>query len=180
MVKRSLLLVLAAVFVIAFAGYADLPDKQWGIGIQLNYPFTGFSIRLFTPEGLGFEFNIFPNSTSRYLDDGTELRRLELTLSGKLLYPVREDGNVNYYFSGGAAVTFAFEQSEEDVRSGLSSPSIRLNVDDVVIAGMGVIEVEGIWLERLVGTFEYGLSWDLFDPLNFSFFNGGVGFHYYI
>jgi len=180
MLRRSLPLVLVAVFIIASAGYAGLPDKQWGIGIQLNYPFTGFSIRLFTPEGLGFEFNIFPHPSSRYLDDGTELRRLELTLSGKLLYPVRQDGNVNYYFSGGAAVTFAFEQSEEDVRSGLSSPKIQSNLDDLVIAGMGVIEVEGIWLDRLVGTFEYGLSWDLFDPLNFSFFNGGIGFHYYI
>jgi hypothetical protein len=173
-------LAILVVLVFSVVASASLPEKHWGIGVQLNYPFTGFSIRLFTPDGLGFEFNIFPNPTSRYLDDGTELRRLELTLSGKLLYPVRQDGNVNYYFSGGAAVTFAFEQSEEDVRSGLSSPKIQSNLDDLVIAGMGVIEIEGIWLDRLVGTFEYGLSWDLFAPLNFSFFNGGIGFHYYI
>ncbi len=178
--KRAALIAMLATLLFAIVGYASLPDKGWGIGVQLNYPFTGFSIRYFNPSGLGFEFNIFPNHTMRYLDNGDAIKRLDLTLSGKLLYPVRQDANVNYYFAGGAALTVAFEESEDDVRSGVEHPAIQSSLDDVVIAGMGVIEVEEMWLNRLVGTFEYGLSWDLFNPLDFSFFNGGIGFHYYI
>lgn len=178
--KRAALIAVLIALLFVVAGYAGMPDKAWGIGIQLSYPFTGFSIRFFNPSGLGFEFNIFPNHTTRYLDNGTPLKRLDLTLSGKILFPVRQDANVNYYFSGGAAVTFGFEESEDDVLAGVEHPAIHSALDDVVIAGMSVIEVEEMWLERLVGTFEYGLSWDLFNPFDFSFFNGGIGFHYYI
>jgi hypothetical protein len=73
-----------------------------------------------------------------------------------------------------------FSQSKEDVGAAAGSPEIVSSVGKAVIAGMGVIEVEGLMLDRLAGSFEYGLSWDVFDPLDFSFFNGGIGFHYYI
>jgi len=170
-IKRSFLLIFGLVSLFALIGQAGLPDKGWGIGIQLNYPFTGLSVRFFNAEGIGFEVNIFPNPTSRYVEGDNEVPRLELTLSGKLLYPVRQDENANYYFSGGAAITFAFEEEETALTEGM---------EGAILSGMGVIEVEGIWLDRLVGTFEYGLAWDLFDPLNFSFLSGGIGAHYYI
>jgi len=180
MIKRSFLLAFGFVVLFALIGQAGLPEKGWGIGIQINYPFTGFSVRFFNAEGIGFEFNIFPNPTSRYVEGDYEVRRLELTLSGKLLYPVRQDENVNYYFSGGAAITFAFEEEETALTEGIKQPTIHSSMEGAILSGMGVIEVEGIWLDRLVGTFEYGLTWDLFDPLNFSFLSGGIGAHYYI
>jgi len=180
MIKRSFLLIFGLVSLFALIGQAGLPDKGWGIGIQINYPFTGFSVRFFNAEGIGFEFNIFPNPTSRYVESDYEVRRLELTLSGKLLYPVRQDENVNYYFSGGAAITFAFEEEETALTEGMKQPTIHSGIEGAILSGMGVVEVEGIWLDRLVGTFEYGLTWDLFDPLNFSFLSGGIGAHYYI
>jgi len=180
MLKRSFLLAFGFVVLFALIGQAGLPEKGWGIGIQINYPFTGFSVRFFNAEGIGFEFNIFPNPTSRYVEGDYEVRRLELTLSGKLLYPVRQDENVNYYFSGGAAITFAFEEEETALTEGMEQPTIHSSMEGAILSGMGVIEVEGIWLDRLVGTFEYGLTWDLFDPLNFSFLSGGIGAHYYI
>jgi len=180
MIKRSFLLAFGFVVLFALIGQAGLPEKGWGIGIQINYPFTGFSVRFFNAEGIGFEFNIFPNPTSRYVEGDYEVRRLELTLSGKLLYPVRQDENVNYYFSGGAAITFAFEEEETALTEGMEQPTIHSSMEGAILSGMGVIEVEGIWLDRLVGTFEYGLTWDLFDPLNFSFLSGGIGAHYYI
>lgn len=180
MLKRSFLLTFGLVLLFALIGQAGLPDKGWGVGIQLNYPFTGLSVRFFNAEGIGFELNIFPNPTSRDVDGDQEVRRLELTLSGKLLYPVRQDENVNYYFSGGAAITFAFEEEETALTEGIKQPTIHSGMEGAILSGMGVIEVEGIWLDRLVGTFEYGLTWDLFDPLNFSFLSGGIGAHYYI
>ncbi len=180
MIKRSFLLTFGLVSLFALIGQAGLPEKGWGIGIQINYPFTGFSVRFFNADGIGFEFNIFPNPTSRYVEGDYEVRRLELTLSGKLLYPVRQDENVNYYFSGGAAITFAFEEEETALTEGMEQPTIHSGMEGAILSGMGVIEVEGIWLDRLVGTFEYGLTWDLFDPLNFSFLSGGIGAHYYI
>lgn len=180
MLKRSFLLTFGLVLLFALIGQAGLPDKGWGVGIQLNYPFTGLSVRFFNAEGIGFELNIFPNPTSRDVDGDHEVRRLELTLSGKLLYPVRQDENVNYYFSGGAAITFAFEEEETALTEGIKQPTIHSGMEGAILSGMGVIEVEGIWLDRLVGTFEYGLTWDLFDPLNFSFLSGGIGAHYYI
>ncbi len=180
MIKRSFLLTFGLVSLFALIGQAGLPEKGWGIGIQINYPFTGFSVRFFNADGIGFELNIFPNPTSRYVEGDYEVRRLELTLSGKLLYPVRQDENVNYYFSGGAAITFAFEEEETALTEGMEQPAILSGIDGAILSGMGVVEVEGIWLDRLVGTFEYGLTWDLFDPLNFSFLSGGIGAHYYI
>jgi len=185
MIKRSFLLIFGLVSLFALIGQAGLPDKGWGVGIQLNYPFTGLSVRFFNAEGIGFELNIFPNPTSRDVkspegSESYEVRRLELTLSGKLLYPVRQDENVNYYFSGGAAITFAFEEEEPALTEGIKQPMIHSGMEGAILSGMGVIEVEGIWLDRLVGTFEYGLTWDLFDPLNFSFLSGGIGAHYYI
>jgi len=180
MIKRSFLLAFGFVVLFALIGQAGLPEKGWGIGIQINYPFTGLSVRFFNADGIGFEFNIFPNPTSRYVEGDYEVRRLELTLSGKLLYPVRQDENVNYYFSGGAAITFAFEEEETALTEGIKQPTIHSGIEGAILSGMGVIEVEGIWLDRLVGTFEYGLTWDLFDPLNFSFLSGGIGAHYYI
>ena len=180
MIKRSFLLIFGLVSLFALIGQAGLPEKGWGVGIQVNYPFTGLSVRFFNAGGIGFEFNIFPNPTSRDVDGDHEVRRLELTLSGKLLYPVRQDENVNYYFSGGAAITFAFEEEETALPEGMKQPMIHSGIEGAILSGMGVIEVEGIWLDRLVGTFEYGLTWDLFDPLNFSFLSGGIGMHYYI
>jgi len=180
MLKRSFLLTFGLVLLFALIGQAGLPEKGWGVGIQLNYPFTGLSVRFFNADGIGFEFNIFPNPTSRDVEGNHEVRRLELTLSGKLLYPVRQDENVNYYFSGGAAITFAFEEEETALTEGIKQPTIHSSMEGAILSGMGVIEVEGIWLDRLVGTFEYGLTWDLFDPLNFSFLSGGIGAHYYI
>jgi len=180
--KRSVLLAFGLVALYVLVAQSGLPEKGWGIGVQVNYPFTGFSIRYFTPDGIGFEFNIFPNPTPRYVnpkEEPYEVRRLELTLSAKLLYPVRQDEDVNYYFSAGTALTFAFEEVEP-VLEGTNRPAIQSSLEGTILSGMGVIEVERIWLDRLVGTFEYGLTWDVFDPLNFSFFAGGIGAHYYI
>ncbi len=180
--KRVFFVAVGLLFLYVAVAQSDLPEKGWGIGVQVNYPFTGFSIRYFTAEGIGFEVNIFPNPTTRYVEaeeESYEVRCLELTLSGKLLYPVRQDENVNYYFSGGGAMTFAFEE-EGPVVEGKDRPAIRSELAGALLSGMGVIEVERIWLDRLVGTFEYGLTWDIFDPLNFSFFAGGIGAHFYI
>lgn len=183
MTKRAALLAFGFILLFHLAVQADLPNKGWGIGVQVNYPFTGFSLRYFIPGGAGFEFNILPSPDSRDVEaegESVEVRRLKLTLSGKALLPVRQDENVNYYFSGGAALTFLFEEDEDAVLEGVKPVPIHSDLDGAILSGMGVIEVEGIWLDRLVGTFEYGLTWDLFDPLNFSFFAGGIGAHYYI
>lgn len=177
--KYLSLLAIVALLTVGVLGYATIPDKGWGIGIQLNYPFTGFSVRVSSPDGPGFEFNIFPNPIGRSSDDGA-VSRLELTISGKLLFPVRVDANVSYYLAAGGAMVFVFTESKEDLEAGAESPEIETSLGKAVIAGMGVIEVEGLMLDRLAGSFEYGLSWDVFDPLDFSFFNGGIGFHYYI
>jgi len=142
-IKRSFLLTFGLVSLFALIGQAGLPEKGWGIGIQLNYPFTGLSVRFFNAEGIGFELNIFPNPTSRYVEDDNEVRRLELTLSGKLLYPVRQDENANYYFSGGAAITFAFEEEETAPTEGMKQPTIHSGMEGAILSGMGVIEVEG-------------------------------------
>jgi len=177
--RYSAFLAILAVLMISVFGWASIPDKGWGIGIQLNYPFTGFSVRVSSPDGPGIEFNIFPNPIGRSSDDGA-VSRLELTISGKVLFPVRVDANVSYYLAAGGAMVFVFTELKEDVEAGPQSPEIVSSLSKAVLAGMGVIEVEGLMLDRLAGSFEYGLSWDVFDPLDFSFFNGGIGFHYYI
>jgi hypothetical protein len=190
MKRRVFLLGCGFVVLVALLAQAEIPDKGWGIGIQFNYPFTGFSIRWFHADGLGVEFNIFPNPSSRPVDLGEtasgpdspekrEVRRLELSLSAKVLLPVRRDGNVNYFFAGGPALTFVFEEAVAPL-PGTDRPKIGSRLERAILSGMGAIEVEGIWLPRLAGTFEYGLTWDLLDPLNFSLLAGGIGAHYYI
>lgn len=159
--KRLLMVVTAVITVGAVTAWAGMADKHWGLGVQLNYPFSGLSLRLFSESGLGFELNLAPSP-------GKDA--LELVVSGRLLYPVRREGSVNYYLSGGVAGRFVFTQE---------SDAISRTLDGLTVVGMAVVEVENILIDRLAGTFEYGLSWDVFNPLNFSFWNGGIGFHYY-
>ena len=185
--KRSVLLAFVLVALYVLVAQSDL-GKGWGIGYQVNYPFTGFSIRYFPPvappvawENIGFEFNIFPRPTPRYVnakEEPYEVRRLELTLSARLLYPVRQDEGLHYYFSAGTALTFAFEEATP-ILEGTDRPAIRSSLEGAILSGMGVMEIQQHRsLDRLVGTLEYGLTWDGFGPLNF--FAGGIGAHYYV
>lgn len=174
--QRLVITMLAASLCSTFA-LGGIPEKQWGIGIQLNHPFTGLSIRFFTPDGYGLEINVFPIPDTSYDPTATKTRALTVTCSAKLLYPIRLDETVKYYFGIGISTTFTLLKLEEENGANGSIQTQWLNT---VLAGMGVIEVEGLWLPRLAGTFEYGLSWAPLDPLNLSFFNGGIGFHYYI
>lgn len=151
---------------------SSIPNKGWGLGLQFNYPFTGLSIRFFNAKGIGFELNIFPQPTP-------EEHQLKLTISGKVLYPVRQDKSINYYLCGGGGITFDFEEKETPPQKALKKqPRIHSKVDKTFLAGVGALEFERIWLDRMAATFEYGLTWEPLT-LNLSLLTGGLGIHYY-
>jgi hypothetical protein len=159
-------LALAMVALAATSALGSIPNKGLGIGIQLNYPFSGVSFRWFFSTGIGIEVNLSA------MPDGQG--RFATTVSARALVPLYQGATTTFYTTEGISVMGSVEPPAATAE-GHGSPVVR--VEKLLIASLFSLEYEGVLDTRIALSGDWGLSWDVMGPLDISPLNGGVGLH---
>ncbi|MCS6902905.1 MAG: hypothetical protein NZO41_01335 [Candidatus Bipolaricaulota bacterium] len=151
----------------------SIENKSWGIGVQVGWPFIGLSIRYWVDELLGVEVNFMPMPS---WDGAGKVGRLDLNISARALWRLRNNPWIDFYGTGGLAMTLSLLRGEDaQIRAERSAW--------LVFGGFG-LEIDNLVFllpfPRMASCAEYGITWNMMDLLDIRLLSGGVCVRYYI
>lgn len=157
----------------AQAQFHGIESKGLGFGVQIGTHHMGLSVRYWLDPQLGVEVNFLPAPS---WDITGKVTKLDLNISVRALWRLRDDPWIDFYGTGGLAMTLSLIRDETGQ---IKSERSRL----LLSAGFGA-EIDN-WLfllpfPRVGSCAEYGITWSLLDLLDIRLLSGGVCLHYYI
>lgn len=152
---------------------SSIEGKSWGIGVQIGWPFVGLSIRYWTNALLGVEVNFLPVPS---WDSTGKVDRLDLNISARALWRLRDEPWLDFYGAGGLAMTLSL------LRGG--DGQIKAERSLLLLSGEFGIEIDNLALllpfPRMASCAEYGITWNMMDLLDIRLWSGGICVRYYI